>query len=71
MMDIPKLRLLNQQLANPLFHSPKELVSWMGAVQAQDYAMAKWAVGMRLGIVVHVGAAGTCQVQQYRPAGEV
>lgn len=41
MMDIPKLRLLNQQLANPLFHSPKELVSWMGAVQAQDYAMAK------------------------------
>lgn len=22
-------------------------------------------------IVVHVGAAGTCQVQQYRPAGEV
>lgn len=48
MMDIPKLRLLNQQLANPLFHSPKELVSWMGAVQAQDYAMVKWAVGMRL-----------------------
>ena len=47
-MDIPKLRLLNQQLANPLFHSPKELVSWMGAVQAQDYAMVKWAVGMRL-----------------------
>ena len=33
-MDIPKLRLLSQQLANPLFHSPKELVSWMGAVQA-------------------------------------
>ena len=31
MMDIPKLRLLNQQLANPLFHAPKELVSWMGA----------------------------------------
>ena len=31
MMDIPKLRLLNQQLANPLFHSPKELVSWMGS----------------------------------------
>ena len=32
MMDIPKLRLLSQQLANPLFHSPKELVSWMGVV---------------------------------------
>ena len=55
MMDIPKLRLLNQQLANPLFHSPKELVSWMGAVQAQDYAMAKWAVGMRLAPYVASG----------------
>ena len=55
MMDIPKLRLLNQQLANPLFHSPKELVSWMGAVQAQDYAMAKWAVGMRLATHAVIG----------------
>ncbi len=47
-MNIPALRLLNQQLLNPQFRTPKELVSWMGAVQAQDYTMAKWAVGMRL-----------------------
>lgn len=47
-MNIPQLRLLNQQLLQPLFHSPRELVSWMGAVQAQDFAMMKWAVGIRL-----------------------
>ncbi|KAA6327353.1 hypothetical protein EZS27_023653 [termite gut metagenome] len=27
--------------------TPKDVVSWMGAIQAQDYAMAKWAVGIR------------------------
>ncbi|HUI31190.1 MAG TPA: winged helix DNA-binding domain-containing protein [Candidatus Acidoferrales bacterium] len=26
----------------------KEIVSWMGAIQAQDYSMAKWAIGIRL-----------------------
>ncbi|MDE3056958.1 MAG: AlkZ family DNA glycosylase [Bacteroidota bacterium] len=30
------------------FKSVKELVAWMGAMQAQDYPMAKWAVGARL-----------------------
>lgn len=47
-MKISNIRLLNQQLLNPLFSSPKELVSWMGAMQAQNYPMVKWAVGMRL-----------------------
>ena len=27
---------------------PKDIVSWMGAMQAQDFAMAKWAIGVRL-----------------------
>lgn len=44
-MNIPNIRLLNQQLLNPLFREPKELVSWMGAMQAQNYSMVKWAVG--------------------------
>lgn len=47
-MEIATLRLLNQQLLNPEFHSPKELISWMGAMQAQNYSMVRWAVGMRL-----------------------
>ena len=47
-MTIPNIRLQNQQLLNPLFCQPKELVSWLGAMQAQNYSMVKWAVGMRL-----------------------
>jgi hypothetical protein len=46
--DIPNLRLINQQIAGTKFTSPKDIVSWMGAMQAQDYAMVKWAVGVRL-----------------------
>ena len=43
-MKIPNIRLLNQQLLSPLFSQPKEHVSWMGAMQAQNYSMVKWAV---------------------------
>lgn len=38
----------SQQLASPKFEDPKALVWWMGAIQAQDYQMSKWAVGSRL-----------------------
>ena len=40
-------RLLNQQLICPQMKSPLEVVSWMGAMQAQEYRMMRWAVGMR------------------------
>lgn len=42
------LRLKNQQVTEPTFKTAAELISWMGAMQAQDYAMAKWAVGLRV-----------------------
>ena len=45
--DIVSLRLHNQGLAETLFERPQEVVSWFGAIQAQDYAAAKWAVAMR------------------------
>lgn len=45
---ITKIRLRSQQLLSPEFKTPKELVSWMGAIQAQDYRMVKWALGVRL-----------------------
>ena len=45
---IAKLRLMNQQIIQSHVNSPKEVVNWLGAVQAQDYAMAKWAIGCRL-----------------------
>jgi hypothetical protein len=41
------LRLRNQRLSQSQFRQPKEVVSWLGAVQAQDYAGAKWALGLR------------------------
>ena len=47
-MMIKDIRLRSQQLAYPRFKTPLELVSWTGALQAQDYPMAKWATGMRL-----------------------
>jgi len=46
--QIAYLRLINQQIAGTKFKTAKEIVSWMGAVQAQDYQMAKWAIGIRL-----------------------
>jgi hypothetical protein len=40
-------RLHNQRLAASPFDDPADLVRWMGAVQAQDYAGALWAIGLR------------------------
>lgn len=45
--EIAHLRLINQQLVGAKLASPKEVVGWLGAVQAQDYHMAKWAIGTR------------------------
>ena len=41
-------RLASQQIACHEFETPSEVVGWLGAVQAQDYGAAKWAVGLRL-----------------------
>ena len=46
-MNPVSARLLGQQLICPQFNSPHEVVSWMGAMQAQEYRMMRWAVGMR------------------------
>lgn len=46
--DIANARLMNQQIGVEKFKTAKELVHWMGAMQAQDFAMVKWAVGIRL-----------------------
>jgi hypothetical protein len=48
LQDISSLRLINQQIAGSKFRTAKEVVGWMGAMQAQDYAMAIWAVGLRV-----------------------
>jgi hypothetical protein len=45
--DLVDERLRNQRLTRPAARQPEELVSWLGAVQAQDFAGAKWALALR------------------------
>ena len=47
MPDIAARRLSAQHLTGEPFASAVEAVGWLGAVQSQDYAGAKWAVGQR------------------------
>lgn len=46
--SIPQRRLAAQRLAAPSLRTPAAVVSWLGAVQAQDYLGALWAVGLRM-----------------------
>ncbi|HEX5084114.1 MAG TPA: winged helix DNA-binding domain-containing protein [Blastocatellia bacterium] len=46
--DIARLRLHNQRISASMFRRPADAVAWLGAVQAQDYLGALWAVGLRL-----------------------
>jgi hypothetical protein len=47
-MKLAQRRLAAQQITGHAFAEPAGLVAWMGAVQAQDYAAARWAVALRL-----------------------
>jgi hypothetical protein len=47
MTDIARRRLAGQRLLGDPFNSPEEAVGGLGAVQAQEYAGAKWALGLR------------------------
>jgi len=53
------LRLHHQWLARPEIRRPEEIVAHFGAVQSQDFGMAKWALALRgLDLTdVHVAAA--------------
>jgi hypothetical protein len=46
-MDIALQRLRNQRLVGKPFAGPEDVVRWLGAVQSQDYAGAKWAIAQR------------------------
>ena len=45
--EISHHRMTAQKLFKTTQCSPQEVVKHFGAMQAQDYAMAKWAVGSR------------------------
>lgn len=46
-MNIAQQRLNNQRIIGTNFTKPQEVVAHLGAMQAQDYPMSKWAVGLR------------------------
>lgn len=46
--DIATLRLQHQQLIKTSFKKPADIVSFFGAMQAQEYANSKWGIGVRL-----------------------
>jgi Winged helix DNA-binding domain len=46
-LEIVRRRLFNHSLSVPQFKKPEDVVKWLGAVQAQDYPGAKWALGLR------------------------
>jgi Winged helix DNA-binding domain len=45
---IARARLRSQRLSGSGFTTPQDAVKWLGAVQAQDFEGAKWAVGQRV-----------------------
>lgn len=47
-MNIPALRLRNQQIAQSRCTKPEQVVAWLGGMQGQDYPGAKWSIGLRL-----------------------
>src|SRR5688572_7884167 len=65
MPTIAQQRLAQQRLARPDFKTPAEVVAWMGAVQAQEYLLALWALGMRM------DAADEATVEQAFQDGEI
>jgi len=47
-LNIAHQRLHNQFITHQTFGKADDVVRWLGAVQAQDYAAAKWALGLRM-----------------------
>jgi hypothetical protein len=46
--EITSARLRRQRLIAGHFSQPEDVVSWQGAVQAQEYEDAKWALALRM-----------------------
>ena len=58
-------RLHNQKLSSPGFKKPADVVRWLGAVQAQDFNAAKWALALRM------HAATNAAIENAYNAGEI
>ena len=53
--DIVCQRLVNQRIGGEKLERPEEVVRWLGAMQAQDYLQALWAIGLRLKSATEAG----------------
>src|SRR5215213_5184272 len=51
--DVLRQRLHNQKLSSSEIENPADVVRWLGAVQAQDYGAAKWALALRMCNATH------------------
>ena len=47
-LEIAAKRLLNHRLTSAALSRPADVVAWFGAVQAQEYEPAKWALALRM-----------------------
>ena len=65
MRDVVSQRLDNHKLSSSEFKKPVDVVRWLGAVQAQDYNGAKWALGLRM------RAATDAAVEEAFNAGQI
>ena len=45
---IPEQRLHNQGITRAVHRQPADVVAWLGAVQAQEYPAARWALALRM-----------------------
>jgi hypothetical protein len=45
--EISNIRIISQKIAKTEFKTANDIVAWMGALQAQDFSMAKLALGVR------------------------
>jgi len=46
-VDVVRQRTRTQRLTRSEFSKPEDVVRWLGAMQAQDFSGAKWAIGLR------------------------
>ena len=45
--DLRGVRLRNQRISQPDFRTAQAVVTWLGAVQSQEFGLAKWGLGLR------------------------
>ena len=59
-MDIAATRIRNHKLDRANLRMPEDAVAGLGAVQAQEYAAARWALGLRTRNTTDAGVARAC-----------